>query len=125
MNDLTAHLMRTTFDKCSQEQYDDIESQFENMDVLWRRALEQHGSIGIHTSHMPALELHLGECVHDFDLAIGQAMRTAALMGQQHLNINPLAFDFFKSIFLFGYEVGKQQWPLPTVSCQEVHSNDD
>lgn len=100
--------LNTVFTKLSQAQRDDIESQYENLRVLWERAREDHDEKG----HRIALELALTQVAYETleDIAFNPPQRAVGTI-----------LDILLLTFNFGYQTGKAGWPIPKHKCEEVH----
>jgi hypothetical protein len=116
MDDLVRMAMRNIFDLLDGEQSDDVESQFENLQVLWDRVEDELVETA-HTVHSPAIELHYGRIAH----MIEDGIKVLLDEGTPH-KIRWLLYDVVKCSVLFGREIGKVNWPLPKVPCEELHS---
>src|SRR5690348_3081878 len=107
------------FDGLTRQQLDDLESQFENLQVLWERSHEAlHSEEGHHT-HWPAIEVHVSEIANTFQSIIqsGVAMRQI----RSTTDIRDIAWDFIKDAIFFGMEIGKMNWPITSYKCEQAH----
>jgi hypothetical protein len=116
MQDETRAVLLRVFDRLTQEQVDDIESQFENLEVLWQRSVELRSEEGY--VHRPALELHVAEFAHELLALLIVASADNMTEGEmQHL-----IRDYLERVLLYGIEIGQSGWPIPIVKCEEVHA---
>jgi hypothetical protein len=114
MNDMTKAVMFKTYNKLTKDEYDDLESQFENLDVVWQRVIDWliDGEGG--RTHSPALELQVGELAHDVALHLREAI-------MQGVPATSELYDRIREILYFGIEIGRLGWPIEKRTCKELH----
>jgi hypothetical protein len=121
MQAATAEMMLRTFNKLSREQLDDVESQYENLQVLFERIrdnAQEH-------SHVPAIELHVGELTETMYTQLGMLLQSPFTDDEVSAMLRHLVWDYLKGAIMFGYEIGRVGWPVKEYSCKEAHTDDE
>lgn len=106
-------MMNSIFSKLTEEQKDDIESQYENLLVLWKQVMEKEEEIL--SGHHIAAELHLSEATLDGFASMVYAPTRAEASNR--------LFELLLHVFWFGHLVGTNKWPLQYYKCEEVHES--
>ena len=122
MQEPTRAMMRKVFDKLNEEQFDDIESQFENMGVLYEQIQKRYVE-GRHT-HIPAIELHVGELAKDLIDLIVEVLMEPGPFEDKVGEIHSVLWDNIQGAILFGKLIGETGWAVREVPCEEVHHID-
>jgi hypothetical protein len=99
-------------DKLTPTQIDDCESRYDNLSVLVDKVLDEYDIGG---EHCPGLDEH----IHNITHAIVEAIRIHVAQGGE---ASVALRNSVMQVFWFGYEAGKVNWPLPRMSCEDVHS---
>jgi hypothetical protein len=112
-------MMLSVYNKLSSDELDDVESQYENIEVLYQKMLE----VLMERQHFPALELHIGEIVELQHRQTVGLFRQMPFMTQEQMEdaFKHLMWDYIKGAVLFGVEIGRAGWPLNPRTCREVH----
>lgn len=118
MDSLTRAKMLEVFDALGQEELDDVESQFENTNVLWEQMREEGQ---VHHGHYPALELHVGEISSTMHGLLSDILSGPYPDEMIEGMIMRMMFDFIKASILFGRRVGETGWPVRFYECAQCH----